>query len=112
MNSPEVERAVANRMAHQKALITREQALAAGLTDAQIRARVDSERWVRLTKGLYRLAGAEVTWYQRALAPCLVAGPRAVVSHRSAPVVWGLSCIRPGSIEILVPDGYSTRSQL
>ena len=53
-----------------------------------------------------------VTWKQRALAACLISGPGAVVSHRSAAVLWGVSGFRPGPLEITVPPGRSGRNAL
>jgi hypothetical protein len=61
---------------------------------------------------VYRLAGVPVTWEQRALAACLIAGPPAVVSHRSAAVLFGVSGFRPGPLDITVPPGRSNRNPL
>jgi hypothetical protein len=46
------------------------------------------------------------------LAACLISGPGAVVSHRSAAVVWGVSGFRPGPLDITVPPGRSGRNAL
>ena len=107
-----VDAAVATVAARQHSLITRDQALACGLTDRMIRHRVESGQWWRVAAGVYRLAGVAVTWKQRALAACLVSGPGAVVSHRSAAVLWGVSGFRPGPLEITVPAGRSGRNAL
>jgi hypothetical protein len=93
-------------------LILRDQALACGMTDRMIRNRVECGRWWRVAAGVYRLAGVPVTWKQRALAACLVSGTGAVVSHRSAAVLWGVSGFRPGPLEITVPAGRSGRNAL
>lgn len=90
----------------------RGQVLAAGMTDAMIEYRVRVGRWVRVCDGLYRMAGVPVTWRQRALGACLVSGPGAVVSHRSAAVLWAVSGFRPGRVEITVPEGRSVRNPL
>ena len=103
---------IARIAAGQHGLFLRQDALAVGMTDAQIEYRVRTGRWVRVTPGVYRLAGVPVTWNQRALSACLAAGDKAVISHRSAAVVWGLSGFRPGRIELTVPDGRSVRSRL
>lgn len=55
------------------------------------------------------LAGVPATWRQRALAACLIGGPGAVMSHRSAAVLWGVSGFRPGPLEITVPASRSSR---
>ena len=82
------------------------------MTDSVIRRRIGSGRWVTVAVGVYRLAGVPVTWRQRALAACLVSGPEAVASHRSAAVLWGISGFRPGRLEITVPPGRSNRNAL
>jgi hypothetical protein len=107
-----VDAAIARIAARQHGLFLRCQALGVGMTDAIIEHRVRVGRWVRVCAGLYRLAGVPVTWKQRALGACLVSGPGAVVSHRSAAVVWAVSGFRPGPIEITVPLDRSSRNAL
>jgi hypothetical protein len=107
-----VDAAIAAIALRQHGLLLRAQVLDNGLTDAMIEYRIRVGRWVRVCPGLYRLAGVPVTWRQRALGACLVAGPGAVVSHRSAAVLWGMSGFRPGPLEITVPDGSSVRNAL
>ena len=102
-----VDATVATVASRQHSLIVRDQALACGMTDRMIRHRMESGRWARVAAGVYRLAGVPVTWKQRALAACLVSGPGAVVSHRSAAMLWGVSGFRPGPLEITVPAGRS-----
>lgn len=104
--------AVARLSARQHGLFTRPQAHTTGATDAMIEHRLATGRWVLVARGLYRLAGVPVTWEQRALAACLVSGPGAVVSHRAAAVLWGVSGFRPGRVEITVPAGRSSRNAL
>ncbi|MGH9266444.1 MAG: type IV toxin-antitoxin system AbiEi family antitoxin domain-containing protein, partial [Acidimicrobiales bacterium] len=107
-----MDEAIARLAARQHGCFSRGQALAAEMTDSVIRRRIGSGRWVAVAVGVYRLAGMPVTWRQRALAACLVAGPGAVVSHRSAAVLWGISGFRPGRLEITVPRGRSNRNAL
>ncbi|HUR22515.1 MAG TPA: type IV toxin-antitoxin system AbiEi family antitoxin domain-containing protein [Acidimicrobiales bacterium] len=104
--------AIARIAYRQHSLILREQALAVGMTDEMIRHRIKTGRWARVAAGVYRLAGVPVTWKQRALAACLISGAGAVVSHRSAAVLWGVSGFRPGPLEITVPAGRSGRNAL
>lgn len=104
--------AAAGLAARQHALLTRPQALEIGMTDEMIDCRLATGRWVRVGGGVYRIAGVPVTWHQRALAACLIAGPGAVVSHRSAAVLWGVSGFRAGPLDITVPPGRSNRNAL
>jgi hypothetical protein len=98
--------------ARQLGLFTDEQIVAAGGTRSATRHRLATGRWVRVGPGVYRIAGVPVTWHQRALAACLISGPGAVVSHRAAAVVWGVSGFRPGPLDITVPAGRSNRNAL
>jgi hypothetical protein len=100
---------VARIAARQHGLFTLPQS---GATPGAARHRLATGRWVLVAKGVYRLAGVPVTWRQRALAACLIAGPGAVVSHRSAAVLWGVSGFRPGRVDITVPVGRSNRNAL
>jgi hypothetical protein len=112
MDIRRVEAAIAVLAARQHGLITRAQALRLGATIDVIEHRLATGRWLRVGGGVYRLAGVPVTWRQRALAACLVAGSGAAVSHRSAAAIWGLSGFRPGRLEITVPAGRSGRNPL
>ncbi len=103
---------IARIAARQHALVVRDQVLSVGMTDDMIAYRLATGRWVRIASGVYRLAGVPVTWKQRALAACLISGAGAVVSHRSAAVLWGVSGFRPGGLEITVPPGRSGRNSL
>jgi len=107
-----VEVAIARTMCRQRSQITKEQALARGMTEGEIRTRHESGVWVIVAGGIYRSAEAPVTWAQRAQAACLIAGPDAVLSHHSAAVVWGLTGFRPGPIQITVPIGRSGRNSI
>ncbi|HVL06921.1 MAG TPA: type IV toxin-antitoxin system AbiEi family antitoxin domain-containing protein [Acidimicrobiales bacterium] len=104
--------AIATIAYRQHSLILRAQVLAVGMTDEMIRHRIAAGRWVRVAAGVYRLAGVPVSWKQRAMAACLMAGTGAVVSHRSAAVLWGVSGFRPGPLDITVPPGRSNRNTL
>ncbi len=100
---------VAPILARQHGLITRAQA---GNDHPVIRHRLATGRWIRVARGVYRLAGVRVTWEQRALAACLISGPGAVLSHRSAAVALGVSGFRPGALDVTVPPGRNNRNPL
>jgi hypothetical protein len=53
---------------------------------------------VRLFRGVYRFAGAPLTWEARQLAACWAAGPRGFASHRAAGAIHGV----PGGSRRLV----------
>jgi very-short-patch-repair endonuclease len=89
----------------QLGLLTRHQAIEAGLSSASIARLVRSGVWERVQPRVYRVAGAPDTWEQRILAAVLSAGPTAVASHLSAGVLWGLRQMTPDWVEITV-TGY------
>jgi hypothetical protein len=77
---------VSARAARQLGLITRAQALEAGLGREQIQRRLASERWVRIAPKVYVINGAPPSWQQLALAWCLSTG--GVASHLTAAALW------------------------
>src|SRR5690242_13026626 len=91
------------RAARQHGVFSRDQALACGMSRATITRRVDAGAWVRVYPGVYRLAGAPVTWKQSLLAACLAWGDGVAVSHRAAAALHELIGFKPGRIELIVP---------
>lgn len=100
-----IDAAVAELAARQHGLVTAPQARSRGASVAAIRHRVARGRWVVVSTGVYRIAGAPVTWESKVLAAVLAGGPRAVASHRTAAALWGLDGCRPGIPEVTVPRG-------
>lgn len=82
----------------QHGLISRQQALDAGMTRHQVQHRLDEKRWESVDYGVYCLVGTALTFHQRLLAPCL-AGP-AVASHRAAGELWQLPVPERGIVEV------------
>ncbi len=87
--------------ARQFGLITRAQALRAGVMPDGIKARLCSGRWLHSLPGLYAVAGSPATWEQRAVAAQLWAGPGAALSHLTAAAIWGLRDARPLVIDVV-----------
>lgn len=75
----------------QHGLFSRRQALDAGLTSRQVDYGARHRNWLRVHRGVYRMAGAPVTEAQRLLAAVLACGPRAAASHRGAGWAWGMT---------------------
>lgn len=87
----------------QLGVLTRSQALEAGLTLDGLRHRLESGRWQRLSPGTYAtftgpVPGAALRW-----AAVLSAGAGAVLSHRSAAEEAGLVEPEPGPIHVTIP---------
>jgi very-short-patch-repair endonuclease len=90
----------------QYGLISRQQALRAGIAKSAIDRRAAAGIWEPIARGVYRLPGAPPGWHQRALALCLAGD--GVASHATAGWLWKLSGVSrevPEPIDILIPRG-------
>lgn len=103
------DRALDQLFARTLGVITRAQALAAGLDDKAIARRVRSGAWVTVFPGVYRLSAVPPTWEQTLLAACLASGPGTVVSHRSAAIMWEINGFGGSVRELAVPDARFPR---
>jgi len=88
MNSPQ--RVMAEIAVGQSGVIQRAQALAAGLTKAQIENQLRVGAWIRVLEGVYRNAAVPETWESNLAAACLTGGELVAASHRSAAELHGL----------------------
>jgi hypothetical protein len=95
--------------ARQHGLLTREQARAAGLSDAQIHRRLASGRWIALHRGVYLIAGTPPSAEQVVLAAVLAARRDAVASHLTAAELWGLRFPPPDAVHVLTGPGAALR---
>lgn len=68
--------------------------------------RVRAGRWRRAGPGVFVVNGVPDSFHQRVTVALLAAGPGAVVSHRTAAVLWGFVRRSP-RIEITIPAGRS-----
>jgi hypothetical protein len=107
-NDAQVERRVAAWFEDHYGTISRPEALALGLTSAQIRVRVDTSAWEVDHRGVYHLAGSPRAGFSSLRAAVLVGGPTSAVSHGSAAWLWGLSA-HPAEPTITVPHNRVAR---
>lgn len=70
--------------ARQYGVVSRAQAIGAGLSPAGISRRVANGRLRQLHREVYSVSGAPVSWHQTLMAAVLWAGPGSAASHRSA----------------------------
>jgi len=87
----------------QSGVITRSQALRAGLTTDMIKFRVRSDRWRQIHPGVYATFTGVPNRGVRLWAAVLSAGPGAVLSHQTAAELQGLADKRDDSIHVTVP---------
>jgi hypothetical protein len=104
------DQAIAGLAAARHGVFTWDQALACGMSPEMVRTRVATGRWERLSKGVYRLAGATATWRQGLLATTFAAGEDAVASHLAAAQLHRLPAGQ-ACLEITVPRGRRFRRE-
>jgi hypothetical protein len=85
-------------------VVSRAQALAAGLTLDMIRANVRARRWTRLFRGVYATFTGAPSRRSLLWAAVLRAGPGAVLSHHTAAEVQGMNDPMATQIHVTIPD--------
>ena len=95
--------AIADR---QRRAVARWQLLAAGLTRSAIEHRVRTRRLHRVHDGVFLVGHAEPLRLALETAALLACGPGAVISHRSAGVIWGFLAGVVRYIDVLILDGH------
>lgn len=93
--------------ARQYGVVSREQALAAGLPPDAITWRLRAGEWTRVLPVVYALAGTPGGWPRPLMAAQLWAGPSAVVSHRAAAGLFELQGVPIGTVELLTTASRS-----
>jgi hypothetical protein len=97
--------------ARQHGLITRSQAIDAGLSAAAVQRRLKDRRWLALRSGVYAIGGLPHTWEQTVMAACLAGGRETVASHATAARLWDLERA-PSADRIHVTSGPHRRIRL
>jgi hypothetical protein len=87
----------------QRGVLSRSQALAAGVSPDAIRNRLRSGRWQRLAPGTYATFSGEVRRPALRWAAVLRAGPGAILTHRSAAEEIGLVHEEGGAVHVAIP---------
>lgn len=93
----------------QYGLISRQQALQAGVSIDSIKHRLATARWERVLPRVYAIAGSARSWRRALLAACIWAGQLSVVSHRAAGCFWGFDGFDDHIVEISTIAGVRTR---
>jgi very-short-patch-repair endonuclease len=103
MRNLSADRTCAELAVQQYGVLSRRQALIAGLTDEGIMRRLKAQEWRRLFAGVYGLPGAPDRWEQRLMAAVLHAGPGAVAARRAAGMLWELEGVACDVAEVSTP---------
>lgn len=100
---PSVADLIATLVADQEGVLSRPQALTAGMTSDEIRHRLRSGRWQRLMTGTYAAFTGPVSPEALAWAAVLYAGPGALASHGTAAWLCRLNDEPPATVHVTVP---------
>jgi predicted transcriptional regulator of viral defense system len=100
----EIDGAIDRLAAQQHGVVAVAQLCDLGLDDRGIRRRVERGRLRRVHHGVYAVGYRSLGPQGRRLAAVLAGGPGAVLSHRSAAALWGLSEDRRGSLDVTAPN--------
>jgi very-short-patch-repair endonuclease len=93
---------IARAAARQHGVVARRQLLAIGLCADAIQRRVKAGRLYRIHTGVYVVGHPLLFPPSRSMAAVLACGGGALLSHRSAGGLWGLSHAPAGDVEVLV----------
>lgn len=93
----------------QAGYFTSRQALAAGFTQPLLSYYAHTGQFVRIKRGIYRLAQFPEMPFADLFVAWLQTGKDSVISHDSALVVYELSDVLPGEIHVTVPRTASRR---
>jgi hypothetical protein len=94
---------MADLVDRQHGVLTREQAIGAGLSRHAISARVGTGRWQRLYRGVFVTFSGPIPRAALLWGAVLRAGDQAVLSHHTAAELWRLSDAPAPSIHVSVP---------
>lgn len=97
------EEAVQAAASGQHGVVGRPQLARIGVTDAEIKRRLGTDRLRQLHPGVYYLDCTPLTWKTEVMAGVLAAGPHALVSHRTAAILWGIDAVYGRMVDITVP---------
>ena len=86
----------------QQGAVTVEQLWKAGLTRTEVRTRVRHGRLVHLFRGVYSVGDPALMPLVRPSGALLSLGPDALISHRSAAALWGLTEADPSIVDVTI----------
>jgi very-short-patch-repair endonuclease len=98
-------------LARQDGVIERQQAITQGVSQSQIRTRLQRGDWVRLHPGVFHSVEHELTTSAQIRAAVLWAGPRSYLSGAAAAWWWKLTDVAPATIRVITPRSSHLRSR-
>jgi very-short-patch-repair endonuclease len=111
--APGVDRWIARLATRHDGIVERRQLIELGLSPAAIDHRVRAGRLIVLYRGVYAAGHGALSKRGRLRAALIAAGPTAVLSHRTAAILWRLTSRMPPFVEVTVTrKGPRTRPGL
>jgi very-short-patch-repair endonuclease/predicted transcriptional regulator of viral defense system len=107
-----VDRAIAEIAARQHGVISHAQLIALGLSEGQIRYRLQIGRLHRIERGVYAVGHEHLTRESHWTAAVLTYGDRAVLSHRPAGALWTVAPYNGALIDVTAPTDRRSRGRL
>lgn len=101
--SEKIPRALRAAAGGQAGVVTRKQALAAGMSVKAIRCHLASGAWRQVHRGVYTTLTGVLTREARLWAALLYAGPGALLSHETAAAILGLTDTACPVIQVTIP---------
>lgn len=101
----ERERDLARLATRQHGVVARRQLLAFGFGNEAIKLRLDVMRLQAVHREVFAVGHSRIAEAGRRWAAVLAYGDEALLSHRSAAALWGLTRQRPGLIDVTAPLG-------
>lgn len=93
----------------QHGVVTREQLLAIGFRPGGIKGRLEAGRLHKVHRSVYAVGHPRLDRCGRWLAAVLACGEGAVLSHRSAAVLWGLTRLEGTGVDVTAKRGRAGR---
>ncbi|VAW09393.1 hypothetical protein MNBD_ACTINO02-307 [hydrothermal vent metagenome] len=99
MNSREA--GLARVAGSQRGVFTRAQALGVGFSARALESRVETGMYDRLYPGVFAIGGSPSSWRRDVAAAVLSRSALAAASHKTAAHLWGMTSMRPNTIEVV-----------
>jgi very-short-patch-repair endonuclease/predicted transcriptional regulator of viral defense system len=104
------ERRLATLAARQHGVVAKRQLRALGVGEGAVKHRLRLGRLRTIHRGVYAIGQGPISMRGRWLAAVLACGDGALLSHRSAAALWGLTGIHRGPVDVTSPCGRSSRT--
>ena len=95
----------------QAGYFTAQQAKEVGFSWERLSSNVKNGKFLRISRGIYRLAHFPGSAHEDLFVAWLRTGPNSIISHESALSIYELTDVLPGKIHVIVPRTASRRRE-